>query len=688
MALAFALENVGKIKRTDSSTRSSMLGFLQQFGMRPIDLSKMERRSSGNSHRPSTSHHFPAFSPLQIEEISKGAQRLNQILRACSNGLNFDRYSIEIGKELLQGAIDLENSLKMLVNLQEASEYMVTPQRKNRIKLLEEGEEDDEESTVNVAEEWKLDLPRFSFDKSSRHSVQELGRTGLNQRLPALSNSVERTNSSSRSISHSRSASYSSNVKSVSAFSEHKNQPSSSESKPEKARIPNVIAKLMGLDKLPKSENQTNTVQKNSGFKPKDGGERLRKLTQEAAKIVGQKAKGVENQAPPKKQKMVEANKNHVVQNTPFVFVQEKNPPANFNFEVVFDDDKLPWENSQGSKSVTRSEKTTMRKDEHQNVVVQIKQNTITRVDIKEKERNQEIKKHMEAQAHNSFEGSPLLQQKRQAEKQSSSGQKKTQNNNREIQQPLTLRKSVSEERDQSVKQISLARKHKGSEVMSKSLKQNQEKLTKKSTRKTTNSIQSERFTNGSHQDNQMKQGDSAELDVDNNLNNWKPDQNLSPRVQPEPELRKERTRVPPVMDEKAVHVPIMHKAKVATKVQKIESTRRIDEIVARRNGTLNNMSRPLRHQNSVLKEVKPRRFEKVSGTRPEEAETHISKSDIEAANDELTDLAQEMNIETEKPTTLSISKKDDFLGLKEPETQAPNDTVSPFFIKLIECEV
>ncbi|GMN35512.1 hypothetical protein TIFTF001_005337 [Ficus carica] len=668
-ALALALENGGKVKRTDSSTRNSMLGFLQQIGMRPVDISKMGRRSDVSTHQASTSQ-LPTFSPLQIEEISKGAQRLNQILRACSNGVNFDRYSIEIGKELLKGAIDLENSLKMLVNLQEASEYMVTPQRKNQIKLLEEGEED-EEGTENIAEEWRLDLPRFSFDKSSRYNIRELERTGLNQRLPALPDSRERTNSSVRSVSHSRSASYSSNVKSVSIFSEQKNQPSSSESKSEKARIPNVIAKLMGLEKLPESEKATNTAHKNSRSKPKDEGERSRKATQETAKIVGQKATGVENQASPKKQKLVvEANKNHIVQNTSFVFVKEKSPPSNFSFEVVFDDEKLPWENSQGNKAAARSEKAIMRKEEHQSVVIPIKQNTGNRMVNKEKERNQEIKKNTEVDTRTSFEASHLMQQKRQAEKQSPSRQKKTQNNI-EIQQPQMHRKSVSEEKDLSAKQISQARKQKGSEIMSKSLKQN-----KKSMKKSTNLIQSEGFPNGRHQGDLVRERSTAELNVNTESKNWNPDQNLSPRVQPESETRKERARarVPPAMDEKAVHVPIVHKAKTAPKVQKIESPRRIEEVVARRNGTLSSMTRPLRHQNSVLKEVKPRRLEKVSGIRLEEAEPQINESNIVAANDQVIDLAQQMNKEAEKATTLCISKEDGFSSLKEPQKQASND--------------
>ncbi|MCI41155.1 putative leucine-rich repeat-containing protein, partial [Trifolium medium] len=69
------------------------------------------------------------LSRVRINEISKGAHKLNHILRACfSNGVNMDTYSLNFAKELLQGAIDLEESLRMLVDLQKSSEFMITSQ--------------------------------------------------------------------------------------------------------------------------------------------------------------------------------------------------------------------------------------------------------------------------------------------------------------------------------------------------------------------------------------------------------------------------------------------------------------------------------------------------------------------------------------------------------------------------------
>ncbi|XP_019175273.1 PREDICTED: uncharacterized protein LOC109170562 [Ipomoea nil] len=232
MAITFAIENRGKFTKLNSSSNNSVLGFIHQIGQRSLDLGKMERRG-----HPSSSQ-IVTLSSVQVSEISKGIQRINQILKACSDGVNFDRYSVEVGKELLKGAMDLESSLRMLVNLQETSNYMIKPQRKNRITLLDE-DEDDDSAAETADQKLQLDLPRFSFDKPSRksHSKKEtseprlLALTYPNEKKP-LSPSV---------------------FKALSANLEPKNQPNSSITGAEKGRISNVIAKLMGLDEVPQT---------------------------------------------------------------------------------------------------------------------------------------------------------------------------------------------------------------------------------------------------------------------------------------------------------------------------------------------------------------------------------------------------------------------------------------------------
>lgn len=245
MALALALENGGKLRQFDSSGRSSVLTFLPKMGRTGL-------QSQGNHGRN------PSLSHLHIQEISKGAQKLNQILRACSNGLNFDNYSIEIGKELLKGAMDLQQALQMLVNLQEASESMVQPRSKSRIVLLEDDKEvKEEEEPVKGIEKKQLDLiPRFSFDKPTRP-----GRPRKQQRLPALVYPSESTFNSISALK--RSTSYRTDQ-------EKQTVSSSSNGKVGKGRMSNVIAKLMGLEEVPGNMDSNRSGTKIAGPKTKE----------------------------------------------------------------------------------------------------------------------------------------------------------------------------------------------------------------------------------------------------------------------------------------------------------------------------------------------------------------------------------------------------------------------------------
>ncbi|XAR61773.1 hypothetical protein NMG60_11016287 [Bertholletia excelsa] len=236
MALAFALENGGRLIKLDSSGNGSVLSFLHQ-----------NRRRKSNVDMSMLPSQFISLSHLHVKEISKGAQKLNQILRAFSNGMNFDRYSIEVARELMKGAMDLEESLKMLVNLQEASEYMVSPQRKNRIRLLDE-DDDEEDGTIGAAEQRLVSRPRFSFDNIASNS-QRNKRTAKNdhlQNLLALTYPIQ-----------------------ASSISSKPGVTSSSQPKPGKGRISNVIAKLMGLEELPQSVHSKSTM-KDSGSKQKE----------------------------------------------------------------------------------------------------------------------------------------------------------------------------------------------------------------------------------------------------------------------------------------------------------------------------------------------------------------------------------------------------------------------------------
>ncbi|PPR93976.1 hypothetical protein GOBAR_AA26694 [Gossypium barbadense] len=213
VVLDFALENGG---RRDSTSNSSMFDFLHKIGRKQMDYGKMARRDSK----------LPDISRLRIEDISRGVQKLNHILGACSNGLKFDTYSIQIGQELLKGAMDLEESLRMLVNLQEDSKYSITQRRRSAART-----------------DLKLRLKHLTYS-SSEVTDSKHGKKVVSASVGSVTD-----------------------TKTLVTFSEQNNL-SSLQCKQEKLRIPNVIAKLMGLDQLPGSVDSNVTTTKESGKQP------------------------------------------------------------------------------------------------------------------------------------------------------------------------------------------------------------------------------------------------------------------------------------------------------------------------------------------------------------------------------------------------------------------------------------
>ncbi|KAI0503472.1 hypothetical protein KFK09_014406 [Dendrobium nobile] len=248
MALAMALSNSGKLQNIEILGNPSM-------------GRKIVLHMDGNMAMPQA-YQFPFLSPSQIGEVAKGVQNLNMILKACSNGFNFNRDSIEIGRELLRGAMDLEESLKMLITLQDASDYMVGSQRKQqRVKLLK-GKEKDEEYLTHQGNQ--RSRPKFSFIREGRGAevVDQKKKSASDSdklRYPGTNSNGNSSRSSIQFISHCRSisgASGSANkshelVRFISDADSSISKYNETNLVSKKVRMPNVIAKLMGLEELP-----------------------------------------------------------------------------------------------------------------------------------------------------------------------------------------------------------------------------------------------------------------------------------------------------------------------------------------------------------------------------------------------------------------------------------------------------
>ncbi|GFY86157.1 hypothetical protein Acr_04g0008950 [Actinidia rufa] len=693
-ALAFTLEHRGKFSNLDSSGNRSILGFLHHIGTRSLDMRKMERSSSFRMKEPSS--RFPTLSQLHIKEISKGAQKLNQILRACSNGLNFDGYSIEIGRELLKGAMDLEESLRMLVNLQEASEDMIRPQRKSQIRLLEEDEED-EDSTDKIAEQKQVDQPRFSFDKPSRnyHSNNDVAKTDLKQSLMALTYPSEAPKfsrkqalSTSDLVPHKRSASCGPDFRAI-AFSELKYHGSSPQSKHEKGGIPNVIAKLMGLEELPQKEDSKSTLKES---RPKEKEEMVSK------KMAHATTRNAENLAPLGiEKKLIQTNKTRATRSSSSTSESpDIQMTRNGNFELMVPNGNLLLKDQKsniGQLNQFSGSQNNFQEVRRQDNVKQKGQMGIERGETKQQVLKDEIR-----QQRIGGKESTLQKEKKNENRIPPSNQQKLKYD-RGMHQLLAHQKSEPHEdkiqaykkEQQHVKQKVQIRKQKGIEAVPKNLSKpmhdaaglqkkqqymNQTMSYKRSSIELIDERSLKGLPNGKNQEDPVRDGSSAKVNTRNSMNG-NSNQNSSPIVLGS-KTDKAKGSIAPLAEKKPVHFPVMRKTADHLKVHTSETPKKIDELITRRNGTRHNSTRPLKHQNSILQDMKQKRLEKTSnskgadqmnGKRSKEEVQNFTPKESEASI-KLLNGALTLNKEGEHAPTLYSSGED--------ELQSPSITHFP----------
>ncbi|KAF2304850.1 hypothetical protein GH714_039166 [Hevea brasiliensis] len=201
-------------------------------------------------------------SSFQLLEVSRGAQKLNQLIDSLSKGLSYDGQPKDIAKELLKGALDLQESLTMLGKLQEASQYMDQSKKKQekpeRRKFVEVGNErTNSHLPGDQNHQLGFQKPRLSADGSSKDCIEELRnaiRDGFARQNLFNKSTRERTYFDRRkmdSISHIPSTS-SSQLSAVQSNSIHSSDSCVSQTAlQKKGKGPNLIAKLMGLEDVP-----------------------------------------------------------------------------------------------------------------------------------------------------------------------------------------------------------------------------------------------------------------------------------------------------------------------------------------------------------------------------------------------------------------------------------------------------
>ncbi|XP_052199803.1 uncharacterized protein LOC127806500 [Diospyros lotus] len=224
-----------------------------------------EERKEKASKSISEGLHIP--SSFQLMEVSKGAHKLNRMIDSWSKGS--DGHSEELAKDLLKGALDLQDSLIMLGKLQKASQYMTKLKKKQKEKFNQERidglgfQRTNSRSLVDQNYQVEFQKSRLSADGSSRDCFEELRtaiRDGLAKQNLLPPNFTEKNACSDRRTLDSASdiASTSSSQSSMVNFHSLFSSDSSLSSKaPHKSKGSNLIAKLMGLEEFPLQEAQT-----------------------------------------------------------------------------------------------------------------------------------------------------------------------------------------------------------------------------------------------------------------------------------------------------------------------------------------------------------------------------------------------------------------------------------------------
>ncbi|KAJ4846592.1 hypothetical protein Tsubulata_050291 [Turnera subulata] len=207
---------------------------------------------------------------FQLLEVSRGAHKLNQMIDSWSKGQNYGGQSKGIAKDLLKGALDLQESLAMLGKLQEASHYMARLKKKQKEKLewgRVDGIEPQSFKSYRFGDQnfhMGSEKPRRSVDGTSKDCIEELkrviadslARQNLLPKTASQRKSLGWRNMDSASDLPSTSSSQSSMVHSDYT---HSIDSPVLEAAPQKmVKGPNLIAKLMGLEDIPLQPLQKN----------------------------------------------------------------------------------------------------------------------------------------------------------------------------------------------------------------------------------------------------------------------------------------------------------------------------------------------------------------------------------------------------------------------------------------------
>ncbi|XP_058763239.1 uncharacterized protein LOC131636648 [Vicia villosa] len=197
--------------------------------------------------RGSSGREFDSSS-LQLVEVSRGAEKLNKMIKSWSSGLRYDAKSEDIAKDLLKGALDLQESLEMLRKVQDASSSIARSKKKQ--------EEERERSRIDAKVNDRIRMTHsnqfveynsaYGSSSSCREELKKVIKESLVRQNLFQSTSASEGLDSASAAFPSTSSSQSSVV-----WYDKLSDSSSSPNFPKREKSTNLVAKLMGLEQVP-----------------------------------------------------------------------------------------------------------------------------------------------------------------------------------------------------------------------------------------------------------------------------------------------------------------------------------------------------------------------------------------------------------------------------------------------------
>ncbi|MBA0597526.1 uncharacterized protein LOC105772686 [Gossypium raimondii] len=261
----------GMIRRSESDSRKMEHKNEGRKAQNRLDVCVASKAGREETVSKGPMEELHSSSSCQLLEVSRGAHKLNQVTNSWSGGIWCDRHSKDLAKDLLKGALELQDSLHMLGKLQEASHLARLKKKEKEKSDKVRNDQVIQGMHLSSVEERNyrkaIQNPHLSAGVSSRDCIEELReviRDSLARQnlLPNINAEEKRCFSSrypldSASDIPSTSSSRSSSVQTDNFTSMESSIWSAAEEK--KARGPSLIAKLMGLEEMPSKSWKTNS---------------------------------------------------------------------------------------------------------------------------------------------------------------------------------------------------------------------------------------------------------------------------------------------------------------------------------------------------------------------------------------------------------------------------------------------